>query len=177
MIGILSIYSFCPLWETSSNYNISSVNRKIACKDLKVKSIVIEARAVKPGRNNEDYIEKFRINDSGFELKRHYISVEILDEEHSVYIYAEAWRKIWRGISAEFQVLKFPESDVPKNFDQTHYYIKVFSIMDDDVNKSARLIGHPRITATKKMIEAFRRIATVVPKGWPMLFGLDHLGE
>ena len=152
------------------------MKRKIAFNDLKIKNITIEARVVKPGRKSTGYIEKFRINSGGFDFKRHHLSVETPDEEYTVYIDTEAWLKTWHGISAEFQVLEFPESSVPENFDQTQYYIEVFSVMYDDVNKSVRLNGHPRLTATKKMIEALRRIAKVVPQGWPMPFALDNLG-
>lgn len=152
------------------------MKRKIAFNDLKIKNIFIEAKVVKPGRKSEGHIERFRISSGGFDFKRHYISVNAQDEEYTVYLDTEAWLKAWHGISAEFQVLEFPESDVQKDFDQTHYYIEVFSVMDYDINKSVRLSGHPRITATKKMIEALRRIAKVVPKGWPMPFPLDNLG-
>jgi len=59
---------------------------------------------------------------------------------------------------------------------KTQYYIEVYSVVHDDVNKSVRLNGHPRLTASKKMIEALRRIAKVVPEGWPMPYPLDNLG-
>ena len=114
----MSIYSIHPLQEFSFQIQYCQHEKKIAFNDLKINNITIEARVVKPGRKSTGYIEKFRINSGGFDFKRHHLSVETPDEEYTVYIDTEAWLKTWHGISAEFQVLEFPESDVPKNFDK-----------------------------------------------------------
>ena len=99
-----------------------------------------------------------------------------MDEEYEVAMQTSAWLDIWHAIVAEFEVLEFPESDIPKDEEKTHYEIELFSVMHPEINKTVRLSGHPRITASKKMIAALRRIAKVVPEGWPMPFPLDNLG-
>ena len=171
----MSIYSLILYGDPLANYNIAKMKRKIAFNDLKIKSIQIEATVKKPGKH-EDYWERFRIDGRGFDFKRHYYNVLVMDEEYEVAMQTSVWFDIWHAIAAEFEVLEFPESDIPKDWEKTHYEIELFSVMHPEINKTVRLSGHPRITATKKMIEALRRIAKVVPEGWPMPYPLDNLG-
>ena len=123
------------------------MKRKIAFNDLKITSIHIEATVKKPGKH-EEYWKKFHIDGRGFDFKRHYYNALVMDEEYEVAMQTSDWFGIWFAIAAEFEVLEFLESDIRKDWEKTHYEIELFSVIHPEINKTVRISGRPRITAT-----------------------------
>ena len=147
------------------------MRRKIQPEDITFTGILIDDLVVKPGKNGLCH-EEFSINRMSINFRRHYHSNPSLDEEYYVTITTKDWAKKFYAIQAEFQALEFPESDYHR--DKTHYHIR---LRDGSFNPpEVYLSDHPRITASKKILNALKRIAAIIPDGWPKPYALDNLG-
>lgn len=147
------------------------MKRKIQPEDITFTGILIEDVVIRPGKLGM-YQEEFSINRMSINFRKHYYSNPSQDEEYHVTIHTKDWEKKFYAIRAEFQALELPKSDY--HHDKTHYHIRLRDGSFDP--PEVWLSDHPRITASKKILNALRRIAAIIPDGWPKPYALDNLG-
>ena len=153
---------------------MGDMKRTISFQDLQIKTIKILCIAIKPGKHR-DYQDTFRLDPYGFKFHRRYLSVEIHEEEeYEAKIHTKDWVKTFYAIAAEFQTLKFQESD--KTIGKIRYEIELFD-WDNSTIRRLYLNDHPRLSANKSLLAVLKRVAAVIPEGWPKPYCLDNLGN